>query len=402
MACLISAILVWGLCQPVVSQPKSGSGKSIRFTEHLIQDGYGYAFGVAAFDLDGDRRLDLTSADTTKNAMYWFANDGKGKFTRHIIAKNEEGWLERHAIGDIDGDGKPDIVVVKNLHAQLVWFRNGGKPRDGKPWKRHFIAKEFPRSYDVVLADLAGNGRLDVAASAWVGNQFAWFENSGTHGDDKLWARHVIDSKVGETRTIRAADFNGDGRIDLLGSARTGNLVVWYENPGKPASRPWKKHVIDSESLQPTHGHAVDMDGDGDMDVVMALGMLAPAGAKNSHQIVWYENVGKPGKGTQWVKHTIGRLEQAFEAVAADLNGDGHLDVVASAWEGQGKIVWFENPGDPRKGPWKMHVLKENWPRANQVIVADLDGDGRPDIIATAERGANELRWWRNDGPFEK
>ena len=44
-----------------------------------------------------------------------------------------------------------------------------------------------------------------------------------------------------------------------------------------------------------------------------------------------------------------------------------------------------------------MHVLKENWSNANQVIVADLDKNGRPDIIACAERGANDLRWWRNE-----
>jgi len=46
-----------------------------------------------------------------------------------------------------------------------------------------------------------------------------------------------------------------------------------------------------------------------------------------------------------------------------------------------------------------MQILKDNWPKANQVIVADLDGDGRLDIVASAERGSNELRWWRNLGP---
>jgi hypothetical protein len=375
--------------------PAGDDPPPVRFTEHLIKDKYGYGYGIAVADLDGDGKPDLTSADTTNNALFWFANDGQGKFTRHIIAENEEGWLERHAVGDVNGDGRPDVVIVKNLHSQIVWFENPGKPRDSKGWRRRLIAKDFPRAYDVVLADLAGRGRRDVAASAWVGNQLAWFENPG-QADDQPWTRHVIDSKIAETRTIRAADFNGDGKVDLLATASAANLVLWYENPGKPGL-PWTKHIIDDQSARPIHGHAVDLDGDGDMDVVMALGFAAPADAKNSHAVVWYENVGKPGNGAKWIKHVVGRLDGAFEAFAADLNADGHLDIVATSHT-PGKLVWFENPGDPRKTPWKMHVVKERWPTANQVIAADLDGDGRLDLVAVAERGANELRWWRNEG----
>src|SRR5260370_38012250 len=146
-----------------------------RFSEHLIQDGYGSGFGIAAADLDGDGDIDLTSVDTTNNAIYWFENDGKGNFKRHTIAKDETGWLERHAIGDIDGDGKPDVVCVKNLTGEIVWFRNNGTPRDDKPWQKFVLAEKFPRAYDVVLADFDGDGKLDVVASAWIGHEFAWF-----------------------------------------------------------------------------------------------------------------------------------------------------------------------------------------------------------------------------------
>src|SRR5262245_51298139 len=77
-------------------QPAPGnSSGSVHFTEQLLQDGYGYAFGLAAADLDGDGRLDLVSADTTNNRLFWFANDGQGKFSRHLIAQDEPGWLER-------------------------------------------------------------------------------------------------------------------------------------------------------------------------------------------------------------------------------------------------------------------------------------------------------------------
>jgi hypothetical protein len=209
---------------------------------------------------------------------------------------------------------------------------------------------------------------------------------------------HVIEEKVGETRTIRVGDFNADGKPDLLGTARDANLVVWYENPGDPRSQPWKRHDIDASSPEPCHGMPVDLDADGDLDVVMALGMILAEG-ENTRQIVWYENEGTPGKGTAWKKHLIaGDFNFAFEAIAVDLNADGKLDVAATSWATPGgRVVWFENSGNPR-GPWKLHSLKENWARANQIIAADLDGDQRPDLVAGAEIGANEVRWWRNEG----
>jgi hypothetical protein len=145
------------------------------------------------------------------------------------------------------------------------------------------------------------------------------------------------------------------------------------------------------------HGHPVDPDRDGDLDVIMSYGLVTPD-SPDSHQIAWYENVGKQGLGTEWKKHVIvARFPSGFEAVAGDLDGDGDLDVAATGWTPQGRLVWVENTGDPRTG-WKMHPIKENWSNAVTVILADLNHDGRLDIAASAERGANELRWWRNEG----
>ena len=60
-------------------------------------------------------------------------------------------------------------------------------------------------------------------------------------------------------------------------------------------------------------------------------------------------------------------------------------------------MVWFENRGNP-SGVWNRHLIKDNWPKANQVITADLDDDGRLDIAATAESDTNEFLWWHNLG----
>lgn len=373
------------------------AGDSPKFTEQVLGDKYGYAYGLAAGDLDGDGDLDVTSADTRRDALYWFENDGRGGFTRRFIKEGEPGWFERHALGDINGDGRLDVVVVKNLDGHLVWFENGGQSGAERTWKRHVLTTDLKRAYDVAVADINGDGRLDVAATAWNGNHLAWFANPGRPGDgqpEREWPKEMIDPQLGESRTVRIADFNADGKPDVLAAGRTANLTAWYEKPSA-AGASWTKHVIDAVSQQPVHGEPVDLDRDGDIDVVMAHGMLATPETPDSNQVVWYENVGRGGKGTEWRKHVVAPLPYGFEAVAGDLDGDMDLDLVATAWGGAGQAVWFENVrGD--QSEWRQHVLKAPWPRANQPILADLDRDGRLDIVISAENGSNEVRWWRS------
>ena len=382
------------------SQPADASPP--RFTEHLLMDTYTYPYGIAAADLDGDGDLDLTSADALpNNSLYWFENQGDGRFQRHFIQNDDPERLERHAVGDVNQDGHPDVVIVKNLRGDLLWFENSGRPADGKLWQRHVITEgELPGAYDVALADFDNDGDLDVAASSWrLGNEFAWFENDGSP-EDGTWRKHVIEADVAETRTIRTADFDRDGDMDLLGSARVAGLVLWYENQAGPEGVTWKRHVIDTAPAA-AHGEPADLDQDGDLDVVMAMGMATKPGEDVVHQIVWYENQGTPD-GLTWKRHVIrAPFEQAFEAVAGDLDGDGDLDVAATAWGDVGRIVWFENSGNP-SGRWKMHTLKSPWIRANQVIAADLNGDGALDLAAVAERGSLEFRWWENQGRQNK
>jgi hypothetical protein len=218
----------------------------------------------------------------------------------------------------------------------------------------------------------------------------------------------MIESDIAETRTMESADFDGDGDIDLLGTGRVANEVNWYENTMRDGSVAWKKHHIDNESICPAHGHPADMDGDGDIDVVMAMGFYYRPDSDDSqasqrredNQVVWYENNGTPSS-VSWRKHIIQPMfDDAFEAVAGDLDGDGDMDVVATSWRNPGRVAWFENNGDPR-GKWTHHPLKDRWRSANQVIIADMNGDRRPDIIASAEHGSYELRWWRNEGMRE-
>ncbi len=89
--------------------------------------------------------------------------------------------------------------------------------------------------------------------------------------------------------------------------------------------------------------------------------------------------------------------ESVRSAIAADLDNDGQMEVVGVGWDKTGRVALFKHRGDPR-GPWDMQILKDGWTRANQVIAVDLDGDGRLDLVASAEQNSNEVRWWHNEG----
>lgn len=367
----------------------------IKLTEHLISNEYNYAYGISAQDLTGNSYPDIITADTDVG-LYWFENDGRGNFTRHVVHQRKGEWIERHTWADLNGDGRPEMVCIDNWGGSVHYFEIKGDPRQAASWVQHYIVQgELPGAYDVTVADFDGDGDLDVAASSWrKGNRFAWYENR-----NGAWVTHIIEENIGETRTVIAVDMNGDGKMDILGSASAAGEVMWYENSGDPAAGPWKKHLIDSVP-RPIHGHPVDMDGDGDIDVIMCMGhgteqMLPYPGYG---QVVWYEDQGKGGSGP-WLKHVItDAWPQGFEAIAADLDGDGQMEVIATAWGKTGRIAVFKHSGDPR-GSWSMQMLRENWSNADTVFVTDIDRDGRPDIVASAERGANEVRWWHNDGP---
>lgn len=404
-AVITIAVLLSGLVSSTANSQDRQDSASIQFSEHLIADNYAYAYGIAAADFDNDGDLDLSSADyAPHNKLYLLENDGKGNFSKRIIQQDEPTRIERHMVGDVDGDGDPDIVIVKNLNGHVLWFENSGSPTNGRLWKRHVVTTKLPGAYDVALADFNGDGHLDVAGSSWIlGNQFAWFENDGSAADGE-WKKHMVDENIRETRTMRVADFDGDGDADLLGTIRGIDEIVWYENTSTNGNINWTKHIVDNQSNCPTHGNPVDMDGDGDQDIVMALGFLYRPGSKDptdsqvpeDSQIVWYEN--DNATRSPWKKHLVqGSFNDAFEATGADLDDDGDIDIVATSWRNPGRVAWFENTGDPR-GEWIHHPLKENWTGANQVIVADMNGDGRPDIIACSEKTSLELRWWKNEG----
>jgi len=144
-----------------------------------------------------------------------------------------------------------------------------------------------------------------------------------------------------------------------------------------------KENVVhSSEENTPTSIHMIDLDGDGDPD------MLSSTGEDN--RIAWYKNV--DGQGNYGAQQTISASSSKAQAVySADLNGDGNPDVLAAS-EGDSTIAWYENTdGQGTFGP--KQIITQSASGAQSVSASDIDGDGDQDVVVTYRR---HIKWYEN------
>ncbi len=365
-----------------VASTAAATAAEVRFTPFVIDDSsHGNASLVAA-DLDGDGRLEIVAAVIEDNAVVSWSWDRRDptRWTRRVI---DDSFVAARsvAVGDLDGDGAPDILGASYDGGEVAWWRNlGGSP---PAWGRHAIDDAYSFPHEVHAADVDGDGRLDVLAASSTLNRITLWRNQG--GDPPAWREETIATGVGMAKSVTAGDLDGDGRTDVVGAALEDNAVLWWRNlGGEPIA--WEPFVVDAAFGGAHRVEAVDLDGDGDLDLVGA--------GYTGHVVAWWRNLG--GAPLTWQRQTLSsRVPHACVATAADLDGDAVLDVVASA-QLTGEVTWWRNDGAPEPG-WsasRLGVLERVWP----IVAADLDGDGDTDVVAgSSHRGSNQVVWFRNE-----
>jgi hypothetical protein len=180
----------------------------------------------------------------------------------------------------------------------------------------------------VHAADADGDGDIDVLSASLSDDGIAWYENEG---GGSFGGQQVITMEAKSARSVYTADVDGDGDLDVL-SASGGGKVAWYENEGGGSFGGQQVISTNADGLRSVH--AADVDGDGDVDVLSA--------SARDDKIAWYENATSFGQRIFSERLVSTNAEGARSVYAADVDGDGDLDVL-SASSSDDKIAWYEN-----------------------------------------------------------
>lgn len=347
-------------------------------TEHQITQTFQYAASLYAADIDGDGDADLMGASRDNNEITWWENQGGSNWNEDRVEDDFEG---AHSIvaADMDQDGDLDLLGAAQEDDEIAWWEN--ENGNGNQWDKHTITSNFDGAHAAIAVDMDRDGDLDVLSAAFSAGHITWWENQTGNGQN--WLAYTVDSQFPNTPSVHASDINGDGNIDIV--AAGDNSITWWDNR-KGNGLFWNKHTITQDFSGARSVYAADMDGDGDADIVGAAAL--------DNKVVWWEN--DDGDGSDWDDHTIdSSVDAPTSLYAIDMDQDGDLDLVGSA-RSDDAIIWWENEnGNART--WDKHIVDDNFDGAESAYAADIDGDGDIDLAGAASDD-NTIAWWENRG----
>ena len=338
---------------------------------------------VAAADLDGDGLTDIVVADGAANRVTWIRQAPAGTFTEQVLA-DVAGPAHVQPV-DLDRDGDLDIAVA----SMGVLFPNNAKigavivlENDGRQtFTRRVLIDQVARVSDVRAGDLDGDGDLDlsVAQFGYDQGETRWMENVGGW----RFESHVLQTLSGAINAD-IADVDGDGDLDIVSLvSQEWEEIYVFVNDGHGEFTPTRVFGASNEDFGSSWISLADLDRDGDVDVLYSNGDAfdyAPPTGRNWNGVQWLENRG----GVRFVYHRIGDFSGASSPQAADLDGDGDIDIaVVSAYNNWEKadaqsLAWFENDG---KMGFTLHPLATSPTHLITLAIGDLDGDSRPDLV---------------------
>ncbi len=229
----------------------------------------------------------------------------------------------------------------------------------------------------VFAADMDGDEDLDVVSASASGTDstVTWYENADGVGG--VWSEHVISTTALYAKSVFAIDVDGDGDEDVLLAS---DRIAWYENTDGMGSFGPQREISNFLNA-PVSVFAGDLDGDGDVDVI--------SGSFNDDKIAWYENTDGMGSFSSQQMISVS-ADGVLSVFVSDVDGDGDLDVLSGSYF-DGKTAWYENT-DGAGTFGEQQIIANPVDQSRAVFAADFDGDGDTDVLAALFYG--ELMWY--------
>jgi hypothetical protein len=339
---------------------------------------------ITMVDLDRDGLMDILICDMLANRVGWIRQYPAGVYTEKWVSPVLPAPAHVSA-SDMDGDGDLDVLVAcmgqlfpnNDKIGSVVILENDGKQN----FTPRVIIDHVARVTDVRAADFNGDGRPDLVVGqfGYDDGETRWMENLGGW----KFQSHIVQTLSGVIHTI-PVDIDNDGDMDFVSLvSQEWEEIYLFENDGHGN---FKSHLIwgsTNEDYGSSGMRVVDMNGDGRMDILFTNGDAfdyLPPRPRPWHSVQWLENKG----GLKFEHRPIGKLEGASGAVAVDVDGDGDMDVVAVScynfWEKpeSQSMIWFENDG---KMNFTEHDIAHSPTHLISLETADMNGDGKPDFI---------------------
>ena len=354
-------------------------------TEYVISTTTDLASSVSAVDVDGDGDLDVLSSSKNDDTIAWYENtDGTGVFSAEKIIDAFADKARCVTTGDVDGDGDLDVLSSLDFEGTIAWYENLSIHRSALIPQQSIISTAADYPVDIIAADVDGDGDMDALAAFNNDNLIAWYENISCN--PLAFTPHSISSAAMGAQSVFVADMDSDGDLDVLSASQTDDKIAWYANNGMAVFG--APQVISTAADGASAVFAADVDGDGDIDALSA--------SQSDGEIVWYESDG--AYPPAFTDHLISSLaEGALDVFAVDLDGDGDIDVLSASQgdAGSGKLAWYENTDGA--GTFGSQVVVSSASGLSGVFATDMDRDGDVDLLSTSS-SANEVAWYENDG----